>query len=128
MAFSSEVCMKGILLVLTLLIELTSAAIAGDKHDRNAAPRHRSPYMAPTKTVTKPQSVNDQLNKLERETAKTPGPAKKTAPGAVVPKPSATERNKPIDFKSSKPRSSTVTQKGTSTQNTRKKSGMGRGY
>ena len=82
--------MKGIVLVLTLLIGVTSAAIAGDKHDRNAAPRHRSPYMAPTKTVTKPQSVNDQLSKLERETAKTPGPAKKTAPGAVVPKPSAT--------------------------------------
>jgi len=120
--------MKGIVLVLTLLIGVTSAAIAGDKHDRNAAPRRRSPYMAPTKTVTKPQSVNDQLNKLERETAKTLGPEKKTTPGAVVPKPSAIEGNKPMNFKSSKPRSSTVTQKGTSTQNTRKKSGMGRGY
>jgi hypothetical protein len=123
--------MKNLLLVLVLLVAVAPTAIA-KTHDRNANPTHRSTYVHPKKTGPKPASINDRLKKLERDTAKseTEVPAK-TKSGAAAFKQSAADRNKPINFQSSKQRASTVHQKGTSVRSTGRRSrGMptARGY
>ncbi len=131
---NGDVYMKNIFLVLTLLVAVIPAAIAKRTHDRNANPTHRSPYVSPKKTGPKPVSINDRLKKVERETAKSQtGVPAKTKSGAATFKSSAADRNKPINFQSSKQRASTVHQKGTSIRSTRRGSGMpgmasGRGY
>ena len=128
---NSDVYMRSIFLVLTLFLAVMPAAIGQRTHDRNASPKHRSPYVPPKKTGAKQVSINDRLKKLEGETAKsqTAVPAKKN-PVAAVPKSSVTDRNKPINFKSSKQRATTVNQKATSIRSTGRRSGMprGRGY
>jgi len=125
--------MKNLFLVLTLLVAVTPTAIA-KTHDRNANPTHRPAYVLPKKTGLKPVSINDRLKKVERETAKSQtGVPAKTKSGAAAFKRSAADRNKPINFQSSKQRASTVHQKGTSIRSARRRSGMpgmasGRGY
>ena len=121
---NSDVYMKNIFLVLTLLVAVIPAAIAKRTHDRNANPTHRSPYVSPKKTGPKAVSINDRLKKVERETAKSQtGVPAKTKSGAAAFKQSAADRNKPINFQSSKQRASTVHQKGTGTRPTGRRSG-----
>ena len=120
---NSDVYMKNIFLVLTLLVAVTPAAIAKRTHDRNANPTHRSPYVPAKKAGPKPVSINDRLKKLERETAKSQtGVPAKTKSGAAAFKQNAADRNKPINFQSSKQRASTVHQKGTSVRSTGRRS------
>ena len=129
-----DVYMKNIFLVLTLLVAVMPAAMAKRTHDRNANLTHRSPYVPAKKAGPKPVSINDRLKKVERETAKSQtGVPAKTKSGAATFKQSAADRNKPINFQSSKQRASTVHQKGTGTRPTGRRSGTpgmpsGRGY
>jgi hypothetical protein len=119
---NSDVYMKNIFLVLTLLVAVIPTAIA-KTHDRNANPTHRSTYVPPKKAGPKPVSINDRLKKLERETAKSQtGVPAKTKSGAAAFKQNAADRNKPINFQSSKQRASTVHQKGGSVRSTGRRS------
>ena len=121
---NSDVSMKNLFLVLSLLVAVMPAALAKRTHDRNANPTHRSPYVPAKKTGPKPVSINDRLKKVERETAKSQtGVPAKTKSGAAAFKQSAADRNKPINFQSSKQRASTVHQKGTGTRPTGRRSG-----
>ncbi len=61
---NSDVYMKNIFLVLTLLVAVIPAAIAKRTHDRNVNPTHRSPYVSPKKTGPKAVSINDRLKKV----------------------------------------------------------------